>query len=123
MKAVRIYEYGGPETLKYELDVPEPTLSADAVLVEAVATSVNPIDWKVRSGARQKDFPLNFPAIIGKDVSGIVRAVGRDVRTFKPGDRVLGTADATYAQFVSVPGASLTHLPDGLDLIDAAAIP
>jgi NADPH:quinone reductase-like Zn-dependent oxidoreductase len=123
MRAVRIYAYGGPEVLKYELDVPEPTLGADAVLVEAVATSVNPIDWKVRSGARQKDFPLNFPAILGKDVSGIVRAVGRDVRTFKPGDRVLGTADATYAQFVSVPGASLTHLPDGLDLIDAAAIP
>jgi NADPH:quinone reductase-like Zn-dependent oxidoreductase len=123
MKAVRIHEYGGPETLRYETDVPEPTLGADAVLIEAVATSVNPIDWKIRSGARQKDFPLNLPAILGKDVSGIVRAVGSNIRHFKPGDRVLGTADATYAQFVSVAGAQLTHLPDGLDLIDAAAIP
>lgn len=123
MKAVRIYEYGGPETLKYETDVPDPTFGADAVLIEAVATSVNPIDWKVRSGARQKDFPLHFPAILGKDVSGIVRAVGSEIRHFKPGDHVLGTADATYAQFVSVQGALLTHLPDGLDLIDAAAIP
>ena len=123
MKAVRIYEYGGPETLKYELDVPEPTLGADTVLIEAVATSVNPIDWKIRSGARQKDFPLTLPAILGKDVSGIVRAVGSKIRHFKEGDRVLGVADATYAQFVSVPGAQLTHLPDGLDLIDAAAIP
>ena len=123
MRAVRIYEYGGPETLKYETDVPEPTLDADSVLIESVATSVNPIDWKVRSGARQKDFPLKFPAILGKDVSGVVRAVGSKIRHFKPGDRVLGTAEATYAQFVSVQGAILTHLPDGLDLIDAAAIP
>ena len=109
--------------MKYETDVPEPTLGADMVLIEAVATSVNPIDWKIRSGARQKDFPLTLPAILGKDVSGVVRAVGSKIRHFKAGDRVLGVADATYAQFVSVPGAQLTHLPDGLDLIDAAAIP
>jgi NADPH:quinone reductase-like Zn-dependent oxidoreductase len=123
MKAVRIYEYGGPETLKYETDVPEPTLGADMVLIEAVATSVNPIDWKIRSGVRQKDFPLALPAILGKDVSGVVRTVGSNIRHFKAGDRVLGIADATYAQFVSAPGAQLTHLPDGLDLADAAAIP
>jgi NADPH:quinone reductase-like Zn-dependent oxidoreductase len=123
MIAVRIYEYGAPETLKYETDVPVPTLGADTVLVESVATSVNPIDWKVRSGARQKDFPLTLPAILGKDVSGVVRAVGSNIRHFKAGDRVVGVADATYAQFVSVQGAQLTHLPEGLDLIDAAAIP
>ena len=58
MKAVRLYEYGDPENLKYEEDAPEPTLNADSVLVESSATSVNPIDWKIRSGARQKDFPL-----------------------------------------------------------------
>ncbi len=123
MKAVRIHEYGGPETLKYETDVPEPLLGADKVLVEAVATSVNPIDWKIRSGARQKDFPLKLPAILGRDVSGHVRAVGSNVRNFKPGDRVLAMTEATYAQFVSVPGEQLTHLPDGVDLIEAAAIP
>lgn len=123
MKAVRIYQYGGPETLAYELDAPEPEMGADMVLIEAVATSVNPIDWKIRSGARQKDFPLNLPAILGKDVSGVVRAVGSDIRHFKPGDRVLAMAEATYAQFVAVQGAVLTHLPDGLDQIDAAAIP
>ena len=123
MKAVRIYEYGGPETLKYETDVPEPTLGPDMVLIEAVAASVNPVDWKIRSGARQKDFPLTLPAILGKDVSGVVRAVGSNIRHFKPGDRVLAVADATYAEFVAVLGEQLTHLPDGLDLVDAAAIP
>lgn len=123
MRAVRIYEYGGPETLRYEVDAPEPTMAPDTVMIEAAATSVNPIDWKVRSGARQKDFPLVLPAILGKDVSGVVRSVGRDVRDFKPGDRVVAMADATYAQYVAVPSALVTPLPEGLDLIDAAAIP
>jgi NADPH:quinone reductase-like Zn-dependent oxidoreductase len=122
MKAVRLYEYGGPENLKYE-EAPEPTLDADSVLVEAAATSVNPVDWKIRSGTRQKDFPLKFPAILGMDVSGVVRAVGLNVRTFKPGDRVLACAAATYAELVTVKESALTHLPDGVDLIDAAAIP
>ncbi len=123
MRAVRIYEYGGPDVLRYELDVPEPKVGPGMVLIESVATSVNPIDWKVRSGARQKDFPLALPAILGRDVSGVVRAVGDDVYDFKPGDRVAAMADATYAQYVAVPGALVTHLPDGLDMIDAAAIP
>ena len=97
-----MYEYGGPENLKYEDDVPEPTLSADSVLIESAATSVNPIDWKIRSGARQKYFPCKLPTILGMDVSGVVRAVGVNIRTFKPGDRVLALADATYAELVAV---------------------
>jgi len=123
MKAVRLHEYGGPENLKFDLDVPEPELGADSILIEAAATSVNPIDWKVRSGARQKDFPLSLPAILGKDVSGLVRAVGPNIRTFKVGERVLAQADATYAELVAVEGALVTHLPEGMSLIDSAAIP
>ena len=91
------------------------------MLIEAAAASVYPIDWKIRSGARQKDFPLTLPAILGKDVSGIVCAVGKSVRTFKAGDRVLAVAEATYAELVVVEGSVLTHLPEGLDLVDAAA--
>jgi NADPH:quinone reductase-like Zn-dependent oxidoreductase len=123
VKAVRLYDYGGPENLKYEEGVPEPTLGVDSVLVETWATSVNPIDWKIRSGARQKDFPLRLPAILGRDVSGVVRAVGRNIRTFKPGDRVLAFTEATYAELVAVEGSILTHLPEGLNLVDSAAIP
>ncbi len=123
MKAVRIYQYGGPDTLKYEDDVPEPAIRPDTVLIKSVATSVNPIDWKVRSGARQKDFPLKLPAILGRDVSGVVMAIGSEVRNFRPGDRVIAMADATYAEIVSVPAGLVAHLPDGVDPIDAAAIP
>src|SRR6202158_2793413 len=123
MKAVVLHEYGGPEVLKFEDSVPDPQVSGDTVLIAAAATSVNPIDWKVRSGARQKDFPLSFPAILGRDVSGIVRAVGSNVKHFKPGDRVLALTNATYAALVAVPDSDVTHLPDGVDLVDAAAIP
>jgi NADPH:quinone reductase-like Zn-dependent oxidoreductase len=123
MNAVVLHEYGGPEKLKFETDVPDPQLSADTVLIAAAAASVNPIDWKIRSGARQKDFPLTFPAILGRDVSGVVHAVGPNVRHFKPGDRVLAFANRTYAELVAVSESDVTHLPDGVDLADSAAIP
>jgi NADPH:quinone reductase-like Zn-dependent oxidoreductase len=123
MRAVVLHEYGGPEKLKFEDNVPEPQVSGSVVLIAAAAASVNPIDWKVRSGARQKDVPLSFPAILGRDVSGVVRAVGPNVRHFKAGDRVLALSHATYAEFVAVDDSDVTHLPDGVDLADAAAIP
>jgi len=123
MRAVRMYEYGGPDVLRFDEDLPDPAVGPDTVLIRAVATSVNPIDWKIRSGARQKDFPLTLPAILGRDVSGVVIAIGSAVRDFKPGDAVIAMAEATYAGLVAVPAALVTHLPDGVDPIDAAAIP
>src|SRR5580704_15272777 len=116
MKAVVLHEYGGPEKLKFEDNVVEPQISRNTVLIAATAASVNPIDWKVRSGMRQKDFPLPFPAILGCDVSGVVRAVGADVKHFKPGDRVLAFSNSTYAELVAVNDSDVTHLPDGMDL-------
>src|ERR1700728_2490606 len=122
MKAVVLHEYGGPEKLKFEDNVPDPRISGDTVLIAATAASVNPIDWKMRSGARQKDFPLSFPAILGRDVSGIVRAVGANVKHFKVGDRVLALSNATYAELAAVHDSDVIHLPDGVELADAAAI-
>jgi NADPH:quinone reductase-like Zn-dependent oxidoreductase len=123
MKAVVLHEYGGPEKLKFEDNVPDPQINGDTVLIAAAAASVNPIDWKLRSGMRRKDSPLSFPAILGRDVSGVVRAVGANVKHFKPGDRVLALSWATYAELVAVDDEDVTHLPDGVDLADAAAIP
>jgi NADPH:quinone reductase-like Zn-dependent oxidoreductase len=123
MRAVVLHEYGGPENLKFEDNVPDPQISGNSVLISAAAASVNPIDWKLRSGARRKDFPLTFPVILGRDVSGVVRTVGPNVKQFKPGDRVLALSNATYAELVAVNDADVTHMPDGLNLADAAAIP
>jgi NADPH:quinone reductase-like Zn-dependent oxidoreductase len=123
MRAVVLHEYGGPENLKFESNVSEPQISGSTVLIAAAAASVNPIDWKLRSGMRQKDSPLSFPAILGRDVSGIVRAVGANVKHFKAGDRVLALTWKTYAELVAVDDSDVTHLPDGVDIADAAAIP
>jgi NADPH:quinone reductase-like Zn-dependent oxidoreductase len=116
-------EYGGPEKLKFEDKVVDPQVSGSTVLISAVAASVNPIDWKLRSGAIQKMFPLTFPVILGRDVSGVVRAVGANVKHFKAGDRVIALTNRTYAELVAVDDAEVTHLPDGVDLADAAALP
>src|SRR5579862_8222895 len=123
MRAVVLHEYGGAEKLKFEDNVPDPQINGDTVLIAAAAASVNPIDWKLRSGMRRKDSPLSFPAILGRDVSGVVRAVGANVKHFKPGDRVLALSWATYAELVAVDDEEVTHLPDGVDPADAAAIP
>lgn len=123
MKAICFHEYGGPDVLRVDRDVPDPVLAPDAVLIAVDAASVNPIDWKIRSGARQKDFPLDLPAIPGRDVSGVVRDVGSDVHDIAVGTRVIALAEATYAELVAVPAALVTPLPDGLDPIDAAALP
>src|ERR1700678_720495 len=123
MRAVVLHEYGDPEKLKFEDNVPEPQISGSTVLIAAAAASVNPIDWKLRSGMRLKDSPLSFPAILGRDVSGIVRAVGANVKHFKAGDRVLALSHATYAELVAVDDSDVTHLPDGVNLANAAGIP
>jgi NADPH:quinone reductase-like Zn-dependent oxidoreductase len=123
MRAVVLHEYGGPEKLKFEDNVPGPQISGSTVLIQAAAASVNPIDWKLRSGMRQKDSPLSFPAILGRDVSGVVRTVGANVKHFKAGDRVLALSWATYAELVAVDDSDVTHLPDGVDLADADALP
>ncbi|MCU1224829.1 MAG: Alcohol dehydrogenase GroES domain protein [Edaphobacter sp.] len=122
MKAIVLHEYGGPDKLKYE-DVPDPMAGDGQVLVRVAASSVNPIDCKLRSGIFKDFMPLQLPAILGNDFSGIVRAVGPNVSEFAPGDKVMGMADGTYAELVVAKVSSMTHLPDGLDLVEAAALP
>ncbi len=124
MKAVRIYEYGSPKVLKYETDVPDPQMGANEVLIAVAAASINPVDWKIRSGEAKERFPVTFPGILGRDVSGLVRAVGSNVRGVQVGERVMAfNRTGTYAELVAMPADEITHIPDGVDIIDAAAIP
>jgi NADPH:quinone reductase-like Zn-dependent oxidoreductase len=122
MKAVVLHEYGGPDKLKYE-DVPDPVANEGQVLVRMAATSVNPIDYKMRSGAAKGRFPLEFPAILGRDIAGIVRELGPGVTQFKPGDKVMGVGSKTYAELTVVEAKDLALVPDKLDLVKAAALP
>jgi len=122
MKAVVLHKYGPPGELKYE-DVADPVPGDGEVLVRVAAASINPIDVKMRSGAAKERFPLEFPAILGRDLSGTVRSVGPDVEIFAPGDKVFGLTWHTYAELCVVKASDLAHLPEHLDLVTAAALP
>src|SRR5271170_5125849 len=110
MKAVVLHEYGGPDKLKYE-DVPDPVAGEGQVLVRVAASSVNPIDYKLRSGVMKAHFPLELPTILGRDISGIVRAVGGGVSGFKPGDKVMALGNRAYAELTVVEAKNLALVP------------
>jgi NADPH:quinone reductase-like Zn-dependent oxidoreductase len=122
MKAIVVREYGGPEVLKYE-DYPDPLPGPGDVLVRVAAASVNPIDFKRRAGLTKDYYPIQFPGLIGVDMSGTVVKIGPGVEDFAVGDRVFAMADNTYAQLCVVKAAVLAKVPAGLDLIRVAALP
>jgi NADPH:quinone reductase-like Zn-dependent oxidoreductase len=88
-----------------------------------MAISINPIDWKVLSGAMQQFIPVTFPAILGHDISGVVKEVGDGVTAFKSGDHVIAVGSATYAELVVVPAKNAALIPHALDCGDGAGLP
>ncbi len=122
MKAIVVHEYGGPEVLKFE-EYPDPVPGPGEVLVRVAAASVNPIDYKRRAGLTKDFYPLHFPGLIGVDMAGTVVEVGPGVEAFTAGNRVFAMADNTYAQLCVVKADVLADIPEGLDLIQAAALP
>ena len=122
MKAVVLYQYGGPEQLKYE-ETERPEFGDNEVLVQVKATSVNPIDFKLRSGSYKQRMPLNFPAILGRDLAGEVVEAGRSVTGFAKGMRVMALANGTYAEFTVAKADTLAPIPDVLNFEQAAALP
>ena len=122
MKAALLYEYGGPEQLQYE-EVDIPKYGEDDVLVKVRATSINPIDYKLRSGAAKARMPLQLPAILGRDLSGEVAKIGRNVKAFNEGMRVMALTNRTYAEYTVVKADLLEPIPDGLTFEQAAALP
>lgn len=130
MLAVISESYGGPEVLQIE-DVPVPRVGPNGVLVRIHATSVNPVDWKLRSGHLRHVLTLRFPVIWGADLSGVVTEVGSAVTLFKPGDEVYGfkhgivgkTFRGTYAEYAVVPENALARKPSNLSHEEAASVP
>ncbi|HZP03543.1 MAG TPA: NADP-dependent oxidoreductase [Terracidiphilus sp.] len=122
MKAVLLYEYGGPDKLRYEnTDVPE--YGDNEVLVRVRATSVNPVDYKIRSGAARARMPVDFPGILGRDLAGEVVEVGLSVTGFSKGMRVMALANGTYAECTVAKADVLAPIPDALSFEQAAALP
>ena len=122
MKAIVVHQYGGPEVLKFE-DYPDPVAGPGEVLVRVAAASVNPLDEKHRAGLTDDYYPIKFPGLIGVDLSGTVAKLGPGVEDFSVGDKVFSMADNTYAELCVVKSEVLAKVPQGLDLIAAAALP
>lgn len=121
-------EYGEPQSLQLK-DLPTPKLGPGEVLIRAERASVNPVDWKLMSGALDPMMDTFFPVIPGWDVAGVVEAVGPDVPEFSSGDRVASYArkdfvqGGTYAQYVSVRADDVAPIPEGVTFETAAALP
>jgi NADPH:quinone reductase-like Zn-dependent oxidoreductase len=122
MKAIVIRQYGGPEVLKFE-DYADPVPGAGEVLLKVAATSVNPFELKLRSGVLKDVFPIEFPGVLGTDVSGTILKLGPGVKGFSVGDKVFAMASRTYSELCTVNSTSLAKIPAGLDLVEAAALP
>jgi len=126
MKAIVINEYGDRSQLK-EIEFPTPMPKDNEVLIEIHATSINPIDWKLREGYLQEGVPLPFPIILGWDAAGIVKEVGSKVEKFAVGDRVFTrpplTERGTYAEYIAVDEAVVASIPQNISFVEAAAVP
>src|SRR3954471_7091696 len=124
MKAVRIHSFGGPEVLTIdELPVPEP--GEGEVLIKVQAGSVNPVDYKIRSGEFKPD-GVQPPLTLGRDVSGVVEAVGRGVRGVKAGDEVYAMLDrghGGYAEYALAKADGVAAKPKAIDHLHAAGVP
>lgn len=124
MIAIRIDRFGGPETMTVsDVSIPEP--QAGEVLVRNMAVGVNPVDFKIRNGQYPEVTADKLPLTLGREVAGLIEAVGEGVERFQVGNRVFAMigADGGYAQYSRVPSAHLAIIPSSIDWRHAAAIP
>jgi len=128
MRAIAIEAYGGPEQLKL-VDLPTPVPGDNEVLIEIACTSVNPVDWKICRGDLRERIPNQFPLIPGWDAAGTIKAVGKNVTTWKGGERVFAYCRkpviqwGTYCEYVAVDAAVVAPMPHNVSFAQAAAIP
>ncbi len=124
MRAVRIHEYGASPALE---EVPMPDIGADEVLVRVKATSLNPLDVYLCSGAMHGFFPLGFPYTLGADLAGTVERAGASATRWRSGEAVVARLDPTrggaLAEFAVVPAAYLAAAPIKVALWEAAGVP
>lgn len=125
-RAVVIEEYGHADQLK-ESKVTLPELGEHQVLVKVKATSVNPIDWKLREGYLAQMMPWDFPIILGWDVAGEIVEVGSAVSDWQVGQAVFArpetTRFGTYADYTIVDDHLLAHKPESISFEELAAVP
>ncbi|XP_062993429.1 quinone oxidoreductase [Elgaria multicarinata webbii] len=122
MRAVKVFEFGGPEVLKLQSDISLPVPKENQVLIKVHACGINPVETYVRSG----NYAIKpaLPYTPGTDVSGVIQGVGEHVAAFKKGDRVftISTVSGGYAEYTVASVDTVFSLSDKLDFKQGAAI-
>ena len=122
MKAMQYTAFGDSGVLK-EQETGKPAVKDNEVLIKIKATTVNPMDMKIRSGALQKMLPVQFPYTPGLDVSGTIEETGNGVSRLKVGDEVFATTfGGTYTEYISLPEDNVSLKPKNLVAGEAAAL-
>ena len=123
MKAAVIRRYGPASAIEVA-ELPRPAAGAGKLLVRVRASSLNPLDLKLRSGSLRLAMPLRFPAVLGFDFAGEVE---EGAAGWERGDRVFGRTDAktggTHAEFAVVDPGVVVRMPEGLSFEQAASLP
>lgn len=125
MNAIFYESYGDASVLQYG-EQPKPTIKDNQLLVRVHASSVNPVDWKIRSGHLLPVSGLNFPKIPGRDIAGEVVEVGSNVLTYAVGNRVYGMTEGiggANAEFAVISEDTAVTIPSNLSYAQAAAVP
>ena len=126
MKAVAFDRYGSAEELQYR-ELSKPIAKSNELLIKVRASSVNPVDWKIRQGHLQLLTGFKFPRIVGSDISGVVVEVGREVTKFQPGDEVYTFLNplngGACAEYAVLPESIAAIKPKNITHAEAAAVP
>ncbi len=128
MKAVITKDYGSVDVLSIE-SVDKPTINDNEILVEVKAVSINPIDWRIRTGEMRMITGRIPPRILGADYSGVVNKIGKNITSYKKGDEVYGlinnakVKEGTYADFVKVKESEICLKPNNCSFEEAASLP
>lgn len=126
MKAYTIKRYSKKDKLQL-VEVPEPIVKENEVLVQIHATGLNPLDAKLKTGEFKVLLPYKFPLILGHEMAGVITKVGSQVNRFKVGDEVFARpADfhiGTFAEYIAVNENDLALKPKNISMEQAASIP
>jgi alcohol dehydrogenase len=128
MKAAQISDYGHAGVI-HVVEVDKPTIQEGTVIVEVHASSINPWDTTVREGRVKEMIPLDLPATLGGDFSGVVLEAGADVTHLKAGDKVYGQAQVVsgntgaFAEYARTKADEVALMPGNLTFAEAAAAP
>ena len=126
MKAALIHRYGAPNVFQYT-DLERPAIEHHQLLVKVHASSVNPIDWKMRQGKLKLITGNRFPMVLGFDVAGEVVEVGEAVTRFQRGDQIYARLDqitgGAYADYAAVSETVAALKPTTMTYEEAAAVP